>query len=460
MKKKLLCVLLAIILTAALTSCSIARGLLRYYVEYSEENAQETTSETVDHSRPESQANSGKNTYSDPYREMDDLDYQKISGKYQFKQCSYGYQSLEEGHEQTLYEYIDYSVYQIESKKDGSGYYPLALIQNDISVSDVQFMKVLNAYEFDHPQVFWLTNEFNFFDAGSIRYFQIYSNVSAEKCEKMQKEFYLAVKKAISALPDGMSEYEREIFLHDYIIENCSYDEKDLWQRYSPYGVFVEQKAVCEGYSEAFQLLLNCAGIESSVVVGTSDKEAHQWNVAKINGDWYYLDITWDDDDDENADELDRYNYFNVSGEFMKNNAHTLAPLYKNMTEEEIANEGGEYMKQFNLYLPDCVTMDANYYYYNAATITDLNVIEGKVLDRFISTLKNKNPYFYMRCGENIDFDSMDYNLFEDDLYYQYADAANGSGRTGGNRIINDKVRSFTLDGYDDLIIAQMEYVS
>lgn len=452
MKKKLLCVFMAAVMVASLSSCSIARGLLRFYTTYTEESAEPTIEEP--------KTNSDGNGTSEPLEYPEDLDYHKISDKYQYKECRYGYRSLEEGHEQTLYEYIDYSVYHIKSEKDENGYYPMALVQNDTSVSDVQFMKVLNAYEFDHPQVFWLTNEFNFSDSGSIRYFEIYSNVSAGKCEQMQKEFYLAVKKAISALPDGISEYERELFLHDYIIENCSYDKKDLWQRYSPYGVLVEQKAVCEGYSEAFQLLLNCAGIESSVVVGTSDKEAHQWNVAKINSDWYYLDITWDDADYENADELDRYNYFNVSGEFMENNAHALAPLYKDMTEEEIANEGSEYMEQFNLYLPDCSSMDENYYYKNAAVITNPKTLENKVLDRLIDTLKNKEPYFYMRCGKNIDFDSMDDNLFEDDLYYLYVDAANASGRTGGRQVNSDEVQTYTLVGYDDLIAAQMDYVS
>lgn len=458
MKKKLLCVMMALAMTVALSSCSFARGLLGLYSFYTENSTEETTTQLPDESRPESQTSSVDSTYSDPPEDIGERDYHKISDQYQYKECRYGYNTLEEGHEQTLYEYIDHSVYNIESKKDKSGYYPLTLIQNDTSVNDVQFMKVLHAYEGDHPQVFWLSTHFEYFDIGSIRYFQLYSNVAADKCDKMQAQFYLAVQKIVSSIPVGATEYERELYLHDYIIKNCSYTDDQLWTRYSPYGSLVQHKAVCEGYSEAFQLLLNCAGIESTVAVGRSDGQAHAWNTAKIGDNWYYLDVTWDDSDMPEQDEFNLYYYFNVSGEYMKDNGHVLAPLYKNMTPEQISNEGGEFMEQFNLFLPDCTAVDANYFYKKAVTITDPKKLEKKVLDKLIETIKNKESYFYIRCGDKTDPDAVYHRLFDGGVYFEYITAANSSGRTGGVRVNNNEADTYTPSS--DLIVAQSDYIS
>ena len=65
-------------------------------------------------------------------------------------------------------------------------------------------------------------------------------------------------------------------------------------------GVFLNGKAVCEGYARAMQYLLQKCGIECAEIVGhvVDDKgekgEAHAWNLLKIDGDYYHLDATWD----------------------------------------------------------------------------------------------------------------------------------------------------------------------
>lgn len=461
MKKKLLCAFLSIILTVTLSSCAFAGELIGYYAlfadRYIEEQQEINSEDPVESSESLEQPAENENAGPLPVFE-DGYDFNKISDRYQYKQSRYGYESLEEGREQKLYEYIGYSAYHIGADKAENGSYPIALIKDDTSVNEVQFMKVITAFQNDNPHVFWLTNDFEWYDMGSIRYFQMYSNISADKCKEMQKEFYTAVKKIITAIPAGAKEYERELFLHDYIIKNCLYVDEDMWQRYSPYGALIQHEAVCEGYSEAFQLLLNCAGIESTVVVGKSDGHPHQWNIVKIEGSWYNLDITWNDSDEEKDDELDLYFYFNVDEEFMLKNNHVFSPHYKDMTQGQIANNGDEYMELFNLYLPECNSMDANFYYRNAVTVTEPYKLENKVLDKLIGSIQTKAPYFYMR-SQNDNADKFFLKLFDDDTYYQYIDAANESGKTNGNQVWNNRVRTYTLDGYDDLMIAQLDYI-
>ena len=102
-----------------------------------------------------------------------------------------------------------------------------------------------------------------------------------------------------------MTDYDKELVIHDYIINHCKYgnsDNKDN-SEYTAYGALINGKAVCSGYAAAANLLLMCAGVECKIVTGvaTSTKngkvetENHAWNQVKIGGEWYHLDVTWDD---------------------------------------------------------------------------------------------------------------------------------------------------------------------
>ncbi len=118
-----------------------------------------------------------------------------------------------------------------------------------------------------------------------------------------------------------MTDYDKELRLHDYIINHCEYSfgSEDNDNEYRAYGALVDGKAVCNGYAEAFSLLLSCAGIENSFVVGTADNgdsiENHAWNQVKIKGKWYNVDTTWDDP--VGKVNMKIHAYFNVTDEVM-----------------------------------------------------------------------------------------------------------------------------------------------
>ncbi|MGN0438398.1 MAG: transglutaminase domain-containing protein [Lachnospiraceae bacterium] len=143
------------------------------------------------------------------------------------------------------------------------------------------------------------------------------------------KELYRAISSIISSqIKDGMSDYEKELALHDYLVLHCRYsdnvnqDEKS--DIYRAYGALVNQDAVCNGYAEAMHILLRCVGIESKFVVGygkTPDDEwiEHAWNLVKLDGEWYHLDSTWDDPT-PNQDGVVIHPYFNVTQETLLEN--------------------------------------------------------------------------------------------------------------------------------------------
>lgn len=124
-------------------------------------------------------------------------------------------------------------------------------------------------------------------------------------------------------IQEGMSDFEKEKALHDYLIKNCAFEENYRGGErtgdedyYKAYGALVNRKAVCNGYAEAMNLLLNTAGISCKMVVGTADGTDHAWNIVKLSDGWYQVDATWDDPTPD-REGMVQYDYFNLTDEQM-----------------------------------------------------------------------------------------------------------------------------------------------
>ncbi len=121
----------------------------------------------------------------------------------------------------------------------------------------------------------------------------------------------------------GKSDYEIALAAHNWVIDNVTYDDdaakedNDLSYVYdskSAYGGLVDNYTVCAGYAASYKILTESCGIETYYVVGKVPEGGyHAWNVCSIDGKYYAIDCTYDDSG------ADRYKYFMVSDEFMKN---------------------------------------------------------------------------------------------------------------------------------------------
>ncbi|MCI7792306.1 MAG: hypothetical protein MR531_16315 [Lachnospiraceae bacterium] len=106
---------------------------------------------------------------------------------------------------------------------------------------------------------------------------------------------YQSLKKIVENVvnqSEGMTELEKTILAHDYVVSHCSYKDGDLLT-YTAGGALVEGKALCVGYARAMVLLLQEMGVESEVLKVSSMN--HAWVKVKVNGKWYHADPTWDD---------------------------------------------------------------------------------------------------------------------------------------------------------------------
>jgi len=126
-------------------------------------------------------------------------------------------------------------------------------------------------------------------------------------------------------LKPGMSEFDKELAIHDYLVLHTEYDYDNYLKdtipddSYSAYGVFFKGTAVCQGYTYAAHLMLELAGIDSQIVTGTANGGGHAWNKVNIDGDYYNLDVTWDDPVPD-VEGRTVYAYFNVTDEQLAKN--------------------------------------------------------------------------------------------------------------------------------------------
>ncbi len=146
------------------------------------------------------------------------------------------------------------------------------------------------------------------------KYEYAYRNQDTSGLSESDIAFYNGLKEYLDCAYRFSSPYEQEKAIHDYMTKNCEYDSVNYvngtvpWVSHSPTGVFVYKKAVCDGYAKAFQLCMDILGIECETIDGIAGaggvREAHAWNAVKLDGEWYLVDVTWD-----NAGE---YDYFNL----------------------------------------------------------------------------------------------------------------------------------------------------
>lgn len=149
------------------------------------------------------------------------------------------------------------------------------------------------------------------------------------------KDIYYAAQDVLdTVLIDGMSDLEKETAIYYWVVNNVNYDwtHQDVMsvtprESFTPYGGLVNHTAVCLGYAAAFQLLMDLAGVECITVTGASQSstEDHGWNMVRLNGNWYCVDVTWDANYREYGYSWGRESewvYFNITSDKMAASGH------------------------------------------------------------------------------------------------------------------------------------------
>ena len=160
------------------------------------------------------------------------------------------------------------------------------------------------------------------YNDGSLRYPSAADTAAAAAWIESVKT---AIASRLNDLPlySGMTTYEMELVVHDWMCENVEYlttDPGDSNCR-TIYGALIEGEANCNGTGKTFQYILRLLGIECVMIYVTNKAltdESHTNNAAKLDGEWYQLDVTWGASNFKSSG-LPVHYYFNRTGEYMRN---------------------------------------------------------------------------------------------------------------------------------------------
>ena len=106
-------------------------------------------------------------------------------------------------------------------------------------------------------------------------------------------EYDASIDAILDTIPEKLDDYQKVIYLHDYICVNYQYDL--TYEIYDAYTMMKEGTGVCMAYALLLDELLSRLGIESRAVVSPGDSLNHMWNEVLVDGKWYEIDATWDD---------------------------------------------------------------------------------------------------------------------------------------------------------------------
>ena len=92
----------------------------------------------------------------------------------------------------------------------------------------------------------------------------------------------------------GMTPYEFEVAVHDWICNNFTFATGDTSSR-SIYQALTEGTANSTDVTRLFQYIMRLNGIECLTIYGASSNSySTRWNAVKLDGQWYLVDVTRD----------------------------------------------------------------------------------------------------------------------------------------------------------------------
>lgn len=190
-------------------------------------------------------------------------------------------------------------------------------------------MAVYDAFDRDHPEVFWLSGErrvsygmrYQLTSGTTYEYTLELSFVVKSESFDIRSAVYptaASIKTAILQRDERVQQilagvstqntygilryFNEKLTKTNEYSTNLSLAPKDSWECISALaGRTGTSGPVCEGYARALKVLCDKMSIPCVLVDGNAkstaaaEGEAHMWNYVQVDGAWYALDVTWND---------------------------------------------------------------------------------------------------------------------------------------------------------------------
>ena len=236
-------------------------------------------------------------------------------------------------------------------------------LSDDMTQEDISI--IYRALRYDHPEIYWIQAYKYIIDGNNMYFYPTYL-VNTEEKSLYDNQLEDWTDEIIKAVDKDWSDYEKELALYDFLVENTEYNlSAPLNQSLIS---AVQGESVCLGYTKAFKYLCDKVGLECIVVEGISkDGVAHSWNKVKIGEDWYNVDAT-----NSSTAQIfsDSYDMFNITDDLI-NIRYT----------ETLIGDTGESTGESNIVFgyPIANSIEADYYNMKGLYINSLEEIEDVV---------------------------------------------------------------------------------
>ena len=277
-----------------------------------------------------------------------------------------------------------------------------------VSTIDTELIdKAFKCVMLDHPEIFHITGySITKYTRGSaVEKITLSGTYTMDSEQEKQKQLAIDAyaDSCLAGMPEGADEYEKVKYIYECLIQNTEYD-LNAPENQNILSVFLEGKSVCQGYAKATQYLLNRVGVFCTLVEGSvKGREAHVWNLVRVNGDYYYVDTTWGDAS---------YNLTSEGGEpsvqVPEINYDYLCVPETMIAETHVINE--------TVPLPQCTSMRDNYYVREGIYFESVN--KEQLNEAFANAYAHNDGSVRLKCSNEAVYTELyQYLIWEENIF-------------------------------------------